>query len=340
MSTDLALPTSHTPVRATNTSILARPEDVGQAWTIAQRICNTALVPKSFRGKPEETFAAMLRCDELGLPAISGMSMLWATPDGKIGVEARGMVAVVLGKGHDIWTEESNDQRATVCGRRRGSQTIETVTWDIKRAQRAGLAGKSNWKNYPDDMLWARAAATVCRRIAADALAGIGLSAEEMRDEEPEKITRVASKRSEPIEEPERRTITTTATPATQPAPAAAPAWDDIDDAEVIAPEPAVPPSQTDLLDALEQSINAAKTRSDEPLRLATLDGEPIATDAQVRKLSALFNGLKYDDAAVDAEIAELTDGRTTSRKELYRAEASALIDVLDAKARNGAKSD
>lgn len=317
MSTDLALPTAQAPARAASASILARPDDVGQAWTIAQRICNTALVPKSFRGKPEETFAAMLRCDELGLPAISGMSMLWATPDGKIGVEARGMVAVVLGKGHEIWTEESNDQRATVCGRRRGSQTIETVTWDIKRAQRAGLAGKSNWKSYPDDMLWARAAATVCRRIAADALAGIGLSAEELRDEEPETITRArsAAKRSEPIEEPERRTITTTATPAaTQPAPAAAPAWDeDITDAEVV-----------------EDQAPA------EPTQPATVDGEPLVTDAQVRKLSALFNGLKYDEAGIDAEIAELTDGRTTSRKELTRAEASALIDVLDAKARGG----
>lgn len=315
MSTDLALPAAQAPARAASASILARPDDVGQAWTIAQRISNTALVPKSFRGKPEETFAAMLRCDELGLPAISGMSMLWATPDGKIGVETRGMVAVVLGKGHEIWTEESNDQRATVCGRRRGTQTIETVTWDIKRAQQAGLAAKSNWKSYPADMLWARAAATVCRRIAADALAGIGLSAEELRDEEPETITRTraTTKRNEPPEAPERRTITTTATATASAPPAApAPAWDeDITDAEVVE----------------DQGAEETPPPPD----------EPMATDAQVRKLSALFGGLKYDEAAVDAEISDLTGGRTTSRKGLTRDEASALIDVLDAKARGEA---
>lgn len=313
-TTDLAVPAVAAPARQTGPSILARPDDVQQAWTIAQRICTTELVPKTFRGRPEATFAAMLRCDELGLPAISGMSMLWATPDGKIGVEARGMVAVVLGKGHEIWTEESNDQRATVSGRRRGTQTIETVTWDIKRAQRAGLAGKSNWKNYPDDMLWARAAATVCRRIAADALAGIGLSAEELRDEEPETITRrAATKRSEPPEEPKRLTITTKATPAAAAPPA--PAWDDeITDVEVV--EDQAP--------------------AEEPPAPATIDGELMVTDKQVRMLSALFGGLKYDEAAIDATIASVTGDRTTSRKELARDEASRLIDELQAAAKGG----
>jgi hypothetical protein len=305
---------SGTDLAVRSTSLLAQPEAIREAWTLADRISTTDLVPKSFRGKPEVTFAAMLRCHELGLPVLSGMGMLWATPDGKIGVETRGMVAVVQGKGHEIWTEESSPERVTVCGRRIGSKNIERVTWDMKRAQRAGLGSRQVWKSYPEEMLWARAASTVCRRIAADALAGIDGSAEELRDDEPETVTRASrAKATTPVEEPERRTITTKATPAAAPIPA--PAWDDEPvDVEIVE-------------DVAEETPQAP----------ATPDGEPMVTDAQVRKLSALFGGLKYDEAQIDSEIAELTDGRTTSRKELTRAEASALIDVLDAKARGEA---
>ena len=300
---------SGTDLAVRSTSLLAQPEAIREAWTLADRISTTDLVPKSFRGKPEVTFAAMLRCHELGLPVLSGMGMLWATPDGKIGVETRGMVAVVQGKGHEIWTE-----RVTVCGRRIGSKNIERVTWDMKRAQRAGLGSRQVWKSYPEEMLWARAASTVCRRIAADALAGIDGSAEELRDDEPETVTRASrAKATTPAEEPERRTITTKATPAAAPAPA--PAWDD-------------EPVDVEVVEDVAQETPQAPAA-------APGDGEPI-TDKQVRMISALFGGIKYDDAAIDATIASLTDGRTTSRKDLTKDEASQLIDELQALAKGG----
>jgi hypothetical protein len=306
---------SGTDLAVRSTSLLAQPEAIREAWTLADRISTTDLVPKSFRGKPEVTFAAMLRCHELGLPVLSGMGMLWATPDGKIGVETRGMVAVVQGAGHEIWTEESSPERVIVCGRRAGSKNVERVVWDMKRAQRAGLGNKQVWKNYPEEMLWARAASTVCRRIAADALAGIDGSAEELRDDEPETVTRAArGKAAAPAEEPERRTITTKATPAAAPTPA--PGWGDEEpvDAEIVE-------------DVAEETPQAPATASG--------GGEPI-TDKQVRMISALFGGIKYDDAAIDATIASLTDGRTTSRKDLTKDEASQLIDELQALAKGG----
>jgi hypothetical protein len=49
-TTDLALRPS--------ASLLAQPEAINEAWTLAERISRTDLVPKGFRGNPEVTFAA------------------------------------------------------------------------------------------------------------------------------------------------------------------------------------------------------------------------------------------------------------------------------------------
>lgn len=54
-----------------------------------------------------------------------------------------------------------------------------------------------------------------------------------------------------------------------------------------------------------------------------------LASAQQVRMMSALFNGKNMDDDQIDALILEASASRTTSRKELTRTEASALIDQL-----------
>lgn len=45
--------------------------------------------------------------------------------------------------------------------------------WTIDMAKRVGLAGRDNWKHYPWDMLFARAASHVCRKIAPDVCGGM-----------------------------------------------------------------------------------------------------------------------------------------------------------------------
>ena len=54
-----------------------------------------------------------------------------------------------------------------------------------------------------------------------------------------------------------------------------------------------------------------------------------LATAQQIRMMSALFTGRGMDDDQIDALILEASASRTTSRKELTRTEASALIDQL-----------
>ncbi len=80
------------------------------------------------------------------------------------------IVAQVHEHGHEIWVVESDETHATVAGQRRGSQRVHKVTFDVDDARRAGLVGKDVWKLYVKDMLIARAAKRVAKRIAPEAL--------------------------------------------------------------------------------------------------------------------------------------------------------------------------
>ncbi|WP_144245924.1 hypothetical protein [Dermabacter hominis] len=90
------------------------------------------------------------------------------------------MVAIVLSKGHQIWTVEDTPESVTVAGRRRGSDRVEQITWTIDRAKSAGYTSNKNYQKDPHAMLYARAAGDVARRIAPDALLGLAYSAEEL----------------------------------------------------------------------------------------------------------------------------------------------------------------
>lgn len=105
--------------------------------------------------------------------------------NGKPGLYAEAAVSLVQGHGHDVWTEDLTDVRAIVCGRRKGSEHVERVVITMDQAKRAGWTRNATYQSTPQDMLYARAASRVCRRVAADALKGIGFAEELQDDEQP-----------------------------------------------------------------------------------------------------------------------------------------------------------
>jgi hypothetical protein len=148
---------------------------------IAQAICKTSFVPKSMQNRPDEVAAAILAGDEIDLPPMAALRSIDII-DGTPAVRAIALRAVVLSHGHDIWVKESSATRAVVCGKRAGSDKIETSVWDMDRARTANLAGKKNWQTNPTAMLVARATAECARLVAADAMLGMPYSVEEIQD--------------------------------------------------------------------------------------------------------------------------------------------------------------
>jgi hypothetical protein len=153
-------------------------------------------------------------------------------------------------------------------------------------------------------MLIARATSELCRLIAADAVLGIGYSAEEIYDEQPEKIERRTARR--------RQQPATPATPATPAAPAepelaaapgpTAPETDD-------APEPALDDTPDPITDKQLTALNAALTQDldihDRAAKLAYELGREITSSKDVTKAEAMRLLDQLADRMPAAEAAE-----------------------------------
>lgn len=145
---------------------------MADAHKLASAVAGTEMIPKHFRGKPDECAAAMLYGASLGLAPMQSLHQIYVV-HGQAALYARGMSTLVQGAGHEIWTVESTDDSVTVAGRRRSRAHIETSTWTFDRAHKAGYTNNAKYKTDPQAMLYSKALSEVCRKIAPDVLSGV-----------------------------------------------------------------------------------------------------------------------------------------------------------------------
>lgn len=196
---------------------------------LAKALVTTTFAPKEFAGNPGDATAAILMGDELGLSPIAALRSIYVV-HGSPAMYARTMVALAQSRGHQIWTEATSDQRVIVCGQRRGSSKVERAEWTMERAKKAGYTRNQKYASNPQEMLYSKAAAEVCRKVAADVLAGVPMSVEELEmegDAEPVKTTvqraakqAMSRKKPDPAPDPEEPLFGDEPT-ATEPEPAA-----------------------------------------------------------------------------------------------------------------------
>ena len=160
-------------------SLVRQAKAMSAAHELGTAMAQTAMVPKHFQGKPGDCAAAILYGAELGLNAIQSLQNIMVI-NGKPGIEARTMVALVKKRGYRIETVESGPESVTVRGTAPSGET-ETSTWTMARATTAGFTSNSLYKKIPEQMLYAKAATEVCRKLAPDVLLGMPYSVEEMR---------------------------------------------------------------------------------------------------------------------------------------------------------------
>lgn len=187
-------------------SMQAQAQAMQAAWSIAEMMCSTTLVPKSYQGKPAEGTAAIMYGTELGLNPIQSLQQVMVI-SGKPSIESRTMVALLKMRGYRFTTDESSPQRVTVTGTSPNGET-ETSTWTFERAQKAGFTQNKLYNSIPEQMLYAKAATEVCRRLAPDVLLGISYSTEEMQlgfgEPEPEPVQATAERVNTPTNAPEQ----------------------------------------------------------------------------------------------------------------------------------------
>jgi hypothetical protein len=284
--------------RATGASLIRESAAVmADARALAEVICRTSMVPDHFKGKTDETAAAILYGSSLGLDPMQSVKAVYVVY-GNAALYARSMDALVKAAGHQTWTVEAGPEKVVMAGQRRASNKVETAEWTIDRATQAGyvpvidpstgkyavnkngkLVGNEKYLTDPETMLRAKATAEICRIIAPDVLNGVYS-----------------------VEEREMEYI----------------------EAEVVSVKRAPTPSKG-LAAALETGAEQAP---------AAPEPEPGITKEQVTLMGRLLKDVGASEKTMAlGYVADVIGRQIERREDLTAAEAQAVIDALTAEA-------
>jgi hypothetical protein len=149
---------------------------------MANAIANTAMVPRSFRGKGDDVLAAILTGREMGLGPMQSLRDLYVI-DGKPSLAAHLLLAQLRKGGVVVLDSEAKPERAFIRAQRQDTGEIAEVEFTAEDAKDAGIASKDNWKHYPADMNWARCVGRLARRLGPDLIGNaLPYTSEEVQD--------------------------------------------------------------------------------------------------------------------------------------------------------------
>jgi len=312
---------------------LARLGEWVQAASHANRLVaplvGTAFIPDAYKPKidPRATAeekqaaretaianatAAVLQGITLGLDPMTALQQIYIVK-GRPGMYSRIKVALLVAHGHEVWTEDISDTRAVVCGRRKGSDVVERVTVTMDQARKAGWSSNEAYAKTPQDMLYARAAARVCDRVAPDVLMGIA-SVEEIQDEIQATAEVGNGHRTvRPRQKPAPIEATTVEEPALEEEP-----W----------PTSQTPAEPTPSPKTRDEPTSTSPT----PAAAETPRPDGNITAAQQKMLHALLRDTDRGDREVAlVYISGVLEREIQSTKELSKADAGKVIDALTA---------
>lgn len=160
-------------IRAGGSPMALVPTTFLEAQSFAAVLANSSIVPKAFKGKPEDVFLAILLGAEVGFPPATALRMIHVI-EGTPALSAKALSAVVLNSSLCEYLEvvETTAERCTWKTKRVG-RPEQTRTWTIAMAEAARLTHKDNWKNYPHRMLSSRAKKDLCDDVYPEIVAGL-----------------------------------------------------------------------------------------------------------------------------------------------------------------------
>lgn len=144
----------------------------------AEILAQSDIVPGAYRRKPANIIAAAISGRAFGWDAMAAMRNGHVI-EGQYTIKPEAQVGLVRTAGHSL-TGHTSDTEAVAVGKRGDSGDEMTVTWTIADAQKAGLASRKVWEQYPASMLWARAVSQLCRMLFPDVTLGLSYTPDEI----------------------------------------------------------------------------------------------------------------------------------------------------------------
>jgi len=134
-------------------------------WSMIEAIVSTTATATSERAKMAKQ---LLFCYECSLPLSLAFNGGLYTVNNRVEVEGTVIRAQIRNNAYyDYAITRQDDKGATIQILRNG-ELIGEATFEETHAKRAGLLGKENWKNFPEDMYLARATSRAYKRFCPD----------------------------------------------------------------------------------------------------------------------------------------------------------------------------
>jgi hypothetical protein len=173
-------------------------KNMAQAWSIAQVLAQSSMVPHALRGSPQNALVTMMLGQELGLTWTQATRGIYVLPNGTPGLRGQLLLALIRKAGHRYTFErDDNSCKCTITRKDEDFKVPYEGTFTLDDALAAGLVSKKDgklfarsssgnplpWEQYRRDMLQWRAVARAAGVGAPEVIygfdiAGIGDSAE------------------------------------------------------------------------------------------------------------------------------------------------------------------
>jgi hypothetical protein len=155
------------------------PDDAEGVFKVSQYLAKSDLVPKSFGGRPENVFAAIMYGREIGVSAMQALSNI-AVVNGRPSVWGELATALVRQSGLcEYLNYKFEGTGATLkciaTGKRKGDTESHTETFSMEDAKVAGFDKKDTYLKHPKDMLMWKALHRLYKFLWADVIKGISI---------------------------------------------------------------------------------------------------------------------------------------------------------------------
>lgn len=169
--TGVVISSNYLPAQKEALQINSKPSSEVQIRRKAKLALKSGYLPPNIFNE-EQVFVIVKAGEELGIPFMSSLRCI-SLVEGKITLESSLMRALVFRRipGARIDFVEATSEKCVVEMQRPGGK-VNSFTFTIEDAKKAGLAQKKNWQRFPISMLISRVSAIGCRAVFPDALLG------------------------------------------------------------------------------------------------------------------------------------------------------------------------
>lgn len=159
------------------------PRSMQELEQFAKTVSQSRMVPKKYRGNPQDITVAVMHGMELGLPPLQALQSV-AVINGRPSIYGDAALALVRKSGLceyvKEWQAQEDGEPVAYCkALRKGDPEPTQQRFSWSEAQEAGLTGgKGPWNDYPRRMLQMRARSWCLRDAFPDVLSGLMLAEE------------------------------------------------------------------------------------------------------------------------------------------------------------------